>query len=581
MRSTGRVVSRSEEIVSQRREAFRKRARAKIYLKDPLVTQQTGLLFDFVVVGSDTSISAGPTSSRFIVVDYDPTVDRVERPARNRLKIVDWSRTKREQLYEFEAKRGTPQEAQINAWATSVDTLDLFQQPQALGREIPWAFEGSRLRILPHAFYEANAFYSRQTRALHFGYFVGKDGRPVKTALSHDIVAHETSHAILDGLRPFYLGSLIPDTLAFHEFIGDLGAMLSLFRNREMVAHMAQSSTRGGSFLDLISDLAPQVGEGLYGDADRSFLRSADNKLRYRDVRDEVEVHKRSQVLSGFAFDLFSEIFEIQRRRLERPWRYRHGKHQEAFPALVRTARHLGRILLRPLDLIPPGSISFREYSAILLHLSEEDYPDDELGYRRVMKKVMKERGIFPSQWTNRPVGRRRRRMIELQLVERDINMIRSSRVGAYRFLDANRRFFRIPPDRDFRVVGMATNHREAEFGFRPPAETIIQYVWDERVPLPRDARPSDLDSVIFPVGGVLAIDENVNVLYWIRQDLEESLEVIHGQLKALLKDRAVDFEPVRGLRSSRPFVMLREALGQGRLQVNTARMHAGRFKRR
>ncbi len=45
----------------------RRRARAKIYLKDPLVTQRTGLLNDFVVVGSDTSIREGPTSARSLL----------------------------------------------------------------------------------------------------------------------------------------------------------------------------------------------------------------------------------------------------------------------------------------------------------------------------------------------------------------------------------------------------------------------------------------------------------------------------------------------------------------------------------
>ena len=52
---------------------------------------------------------------------------------------------KREPFYEFEARRGTPQEAQINAWATAVDTLDFFQQPQVPGREIPWAFEEKKV----------------------------------------------------------------------------------------------------------------------------------------------------------------------------------------------------------------------------------------------------------------------------------------------------------------------------------------------------------------------------------------------------------------------------------------------------
>ncbi len=569
----------------RKQERIRRRARAKIYLKDPLVTQKTGLLYDFVVVDSDTSIAEGPTSARFITVDYDPTQDRVAPPAGYRVKGVDLNRMKKEPFFEFEARPGTPQEAQINAWATALDTLDFFQDPKVLGREIPWAFDASRLRILPHAFYEANAFYSRRTRALHFGYFHGADGKLVKTALSHDVVSHETSHAILDGLRPYYLGSTLPDTRAFHEYIGDLGAMLSLFRNRGMLARMTELSQqrqrRDASFLDIISDMAPQVGEGLYGDADRSFLRSADNTLKYGDVRREEEVHRRSQVLSGFAFDVFREIFEKKKR--EHPPKGRAaGSAQHVFGVLIATARVVGRMLLRPLDLLPPGAIGFREYAAVVLHLDREDHPDDKLGYRVALEAAMRGRGIHPGASFEYPAERPRRREVERKMVERNIHMIRSSRIGAYRFLDANREQFRIPPKRDFRVVGVATNRREAEMGYRPPAQTIIQYVWDERIPLPKDARRPELDSILVPAGGVAAVDDNVNLAYWTLQLIgPDDRAALAGRVAALVRDRAVEFEPARGLRSGRPFLLQGAEAGQGRLLLNTARMHAGRSGRR
>ena len=37
------------------------------------------------------------------------------------------------------------------------------------------------------------------------------------TCLSHDIVAHETTHAILDGVHRRYIDATHPDTRAFHE----------------------------------------------------------------------------------------------------------------------------------------------------------------------------------------------------------------------------------------------------------------------------------------------------------------------------------------------------------------------------
>jgi hypothetical protein len=450
----------------------------------------------------------------------------------------------------------------------------LFQQPIALGREVPWASEASRLRILPQGMYEANAYYSRQTRALHFGYF--NDGkRVIKTALSHDIVAHETAHAILDGLRPFYLEASHPDTAAFHEYTGDLAAMLSLFRQREFVGQLVEAPRKHPSFFDLVSNLAPEVGQGLYRDADRSFLRTARNNRTYDDVEEETDPHVRCQVLTGLAFDLLREVFAL---RGKTPMSLELGEsRQTTFAHLVTTARHVLQMLLRPLDLLPPGAITFPEYASILLKIDRRFHPDDKIGYRAALERLLKKRGLHPErfdyEWeidSEPPEDR--------HLRERDIAMIRSSRVGAYRFLDANRRAFRIEPRRDFRVVGLATNRRELNRGHMPPPETIIQYVWEEYVPLPKDVRSTAIEHAVVRGGGTVVVDESVNLVHWSHQPVKPSTrDAARAHMARLISNREVDLAPMRGLRSSRPVVAALDSSGGLHLLLNTARMHRGR----
>lgn len=562
-------------------------ARATIHLKDPLVTKQGGLPSAVVYVDKDTAISAGPTSARFIVVDYDPTTEVLEAPAKYDREVVEFGRVERKELLDFSARPGTPQEAQINAWVTAIDTLDLFQQPLALGRDIPWAFEGSRLRILPHALPEANAFYSRQTRGLHFGYFTGKDRNLVKTALSHDVVAHETAHAVLDGLRPFYLEAHEPDTAAFHEYVGDLAAMLSLFREREALASMAVAKSQARTFRDVIGALAPEVGKGLYGEADRYFLRSAANRLTYRDVRGEPECHRRSQVLSGFALDALSEIYALRRKA----HRGRRFTGRDGVVALFSTARAAVRMLLRPLDMLPPGSLRFDEYAAIVLRLDAAAYPRDDMGFRVAVVRAMKRRGIHPTpaevaSWereSSKPPrdGVRGKLVNNRDLIERDFAMIRSSRVGAYRFLNANRDVLGIPRDVDFRVIGMGTNQREGDHGVRLAPETVIQYVWDVHVPLDAAARRRGLDAVVLHPGGALVIDEGVNVRFWQPQEIDERAALrVRRHVSALLHADDVETDPGRHVRSDRPVLLIRNESGGLQLRMNTATMHRARAER-
>ena len=83
---------------------------------------------------------------------------------------------------------------------------------------------------------------------LAFGYYAADEDPGVGnipkgtifTCLSHDIIAHETTHALVDGLRASFLIPTGPDVLAFHEAIADLVAIFLHFQYPTVVRSALQ-----------------------------------------------------------------------------------------------------------------------------------------------------------------------------------------------------------------------------------------------------------------------------------------------------------------------------------------------------
>ena len=171
-----------------------------------------------------------------------------------------------------------------------------------------------RLRIYPHALRQANAFYDPNKKAILFGYFSATPanaqlqlpGSTVFTCLSHDIIAHETTHAILDGLHRRYIDATHPDTRAFHEAFADIVALFQHFSFPEVLKHQI-AKTRGDlKQQNLLGQLAQQFGQavGGYGglrdaiggyDADGNWRPRVPNP---KDYVTEMSFHARGGILS-------------------------------------------------------------------------------------------------------------------------------------------------------------------------------------------------------------------------------------------------------------------------------------------
>ncbi len=327
---------------------------------------------------------------------------------------------------------GNPQFHQQMVYAAAMRTIDHFER--ALGRRAFWAdrFEKGlaaadqyvpRLRIYPHALRMANAYYSRNKGALLFGYFPATEDRSsgefpggmVFTCLSHDVIAHETTHALLDGFHQHFMEATNEDVLAFHEAFADIVALFQHFTFPEVLTHQI-ARTRGdlGSE-NLLGQLATQFGHarGAHGalrDAIGSYDPVEKKWIKHQPDPAELDethtVHARGAILVAAVFDAFLSIYRNRTRDLFRLASGGTGVLQrgELHPDLTtrlaneaaKSAEHVLSMCIRALDYCPPVDLTFGEYLRALITADMDLMPEDRHGYRVAFIEAFRRRGIYP-----------------------------------------------------------------------------------------------------------------------------------------------------------------------------------------
>ncbi|MCC6443956.1 MAG: peptidase M4 [Armatimonadetes bacterium] len=297
---------------------------------------------------------------------------------------------------------------------------------RALGRNIAWGFDRSggaqaapgTLILRPHACRDENAYYDKEEGAINFGYYQAPEevsglNLPrgfVFTCLSHDIVAHEVTHALLDGLRARFTYPGGPDVLAFHEAFADLVAIFQHF-SYEKVLQSAIRKARGNlAEADLLTDIAGQFGHTTGSDRP---LRSAidvgpDGKLldRPKPYDPHDEPHALGSVLVSAVFEAFLTIF---RRKTARYVRLATGGSGVLPPGelpadlqavLADEASHLASqflsICIRAIDYCPPVGLEFGEFLRAVITADYDLVPDDPWGYREAWIDAFRKRKIYP-----------------------------------------------------------------------------------------------------------------------------------------------------------------------------------------
>ena len=494
------------------------KVRVKILPKDPLVARQNGL-WPRVVDMACATAGDGPTGPRSVVVDYNADLDTRFAPAKlqkNRC-FQGLAALKNAQLLDNFTFH------QVNVWAIVERTLEVLEDKYLLGRAVPWGHQAGRLILIPHAGYGENAFYDRDSCALHFFYFEGKQGQPVYTCLSHDIVAHELGHAVLDGLKPGYNEVSSPETAGFHEYFGDAVAMMASLGTEETALIVAKESDETLSVRNVVSAIASEFGAALQGLPDEEYLRGAWNKRTATDLRKEKsqEEHDWSEVLTGVYYELLAYLYKSNRREiaqeradvLPKQANEKKRKSEELYRsmrALVRSATQTAGVMFRAIDYCPPVDLRYGEYARAVLRAQEVAYPLDEQGIRKFLVNAFRRRGIK----TQREDPNKRAK-IQHALRTIDAADVAGTPADAYRFLDRHRKLFGIPYDANISVCGVYRTQKHSKSGYRPPREHIIEFTWNEDVEL-RGRNFKTLDGTRIPLwcGGTLVFDSSSNFLH-------------------------------------------------------------------
>ena len=224
------------------------------------------------------------------------------------------------------------------------------------------------------------------------------------TCLSHDIVAHECTHAVIKRLRPNYSMPTNPDVLAFHEGFADIVALLQHFTYPEVVAeHVALTQAGLGSPNSLLT-LASQFGEA---QGTGAALRTALTKPSKGDYLASEEEHDRGAVLCAAVIGGFLRSYEESIADLVRLATSGSGVLTPGalHPDLVRrvadtastTATHVSDMCVRAFDYLPPVDITFGDYLKALVTADHDVYPSDDAHLRANLIEEFRLRGIYPT----------------------------------------------------------------------------------------------------------------------------------------------------------------------------------------
>jgi hypothetical protein len=376
-------------------------------------------------------LTAGPKGALFAVVTgplqkelidmLDWNEDRVANYAKQPLDLNDFTIAIDAGL---QPSTGDLRFAAQMVYAICQQGYEIFRR--ALGRNPSWGLWAAgrqvgdtQLHLKLFSLNDANAFYDPEKGALEFGYFQAGEtesqyvlpGGLVFAALSRDIILHELTHAVLDGMRAEFMRNTNLDVAAFHEGFADIVALLNHFSQVELV-EQAIAESDGEVNSDLLLDLGKQFGEAVNGPEGGALRRALERgegpnvpikKEGMYSATEPEEEHERGSILVAAVFEAFLTVYKRRTQKLFKVARAMRPDNAGDLPTelvqlLAEEARKLAgqflKMCIRAIDYCPPVDIQFGSYLRALITADYDAVPNDAYGYRDALIKAFRRRNI-------------------------------------------------------------------------------------------------------------------------------------------------------------------------------------------
>ena len=288
-----------------------------------------------------------------------------------------------------------PRQGSTNAYVSAYKALSLAEK--FLGRSVSWGHkrdvDPQHLWIHPHAGQGLNAFYNSQNGSLNFLYAEDPHTRSmVDSSTSFEVVAHETGHAILDGLRPNFLQSLDAPSSGFHEAFSDIVAMLSALSEDDVLEGVYKETGGDLSQPNMASRMGELLGRALRGPK-TPYVRSSLNDQKYHDSQylpyfspngPALEPHQYAGVFTGAAYDIL-RVFTAAEQE----------DSSKTFVDALKGARDtLGQLMMRSLEFAPLGKTNYKEAAIAMLKADAVDFGGQHM---KELVEVFSSRDILTS----------------------------------------------------------------------------------------------------------------------------------------------------------------------------------------